>query len=105
MPMGYIPRRHTLIAGYVFTGIAAGIGLWLYWVIKTGPLTLPLGALAMVIGYIYTAKPFHLSYRGAGEISIWFACGWLAAIMGYYLQTGDISLLVSLVSLPGAAAR
>jgi 1,4-dihydroxy-2-naphthoate polyprenyltransferase len=102
LPMGFIRRRYALVAAGVFAGIAAGIGLWLYLVMKTGPLTLPLGALAMVTGYIYTAKPFKLSYRGWGEISIWFACGWLATIMGYYLQTGDISMLASLVSLPGA---
>jgi 1,4-dihydroxy-2-naphthoate octaprenyltransferase len=102
LPLGFIARRHSVIAACVFAGIAAGIGLWLYLVMKTGPLTLPLGALAMVTGYTYTARPFKLSYRGWGEISIWFACGWLATITGYYLQTGDISLLASLVSLPGA---
>jgi 1,4-dihydroxy-2-naphthoate polyprenyltransferase len=102
LPMGFIPRRHALIATYVCTAIAVGIGLWLYLAFKTGPLTIPMGALAIVIGYTYTAKSFKLSYRGWGELSIWFACGWLATIMGYYLQTGEITWLVSLVSLPGA---
>jgi 1,4-dihydroxy-2-naphthoate polyprenyltransferase len=102
LPMGFIPRRRAMAATYICAGIAAGIGLWLCLGFKTGPLTLPLGALAMIIGYTYTAKPFKISYRGWGELSIWFSCGWLATIMGYYLQTREISGLVSLVSLPGA---
>jgi len=102
LPMGFIPRHHALIAAYIFTAFASGIGLWLYLGLKTGPLTIPMGALAIIIGYTYTAGPFRLSYRGWGEISIWFACGWLATIMGYYLQTGQLNLTVTLVSLPGA---
>ena len=104
LPMGLIPRRHSLIAAHVCLLIAVIIGLLLYFVFKTGPYTIPLGALAIFIGYFYTAKPFKWSYRGLGEIAIWFSCGWLATITGYYLQTGQISLVATLVSLPGATS-
>jgi 1,4-dihydroxy-2-naphthoate octaprenyltransferase len=100
--IGLIPRRHAIIAAYIFAAIAISIGLWLYLGFKTGPLTIPLGALAIIIGYTYTAKPFRLSYRGWGEISIWFSCGWLATIMGFYLQTGRLNAIATLASLPGA---
>lgn len=100
LPMGLIPRSHALIAAYVFISIAGVIGLWLYLGLKTGPFTIPLGITAIIIGYAYTAGRLRLSYRGWGEISIWFACGWLATLTGYYLQTGGFSLVATFASLP-----
>jgi 1,4-dihydroxy-2-naphthoate octaprenyltransferase len=102
LPMGLIPRRHAIIAAYIFLAVAVVIGLCLYLYFKTGPLTIPLGAIAIVIGYFYTAGPLRLSYRGLGEISIWFTCGWLATITGYYLQAGQLDAVATLTSLPGA---
>ncbi len=102
LPMGLIPRRQAIIAAYIFMAIAMGIGFWLYFGFQTGPLTIPLGAAAIIIGYFYTAGPVRLSYRGWGEVSIWFACGWLATITGYYLQAGQLNTVATLVSLPGA---
>jgi len=104
LPMGLIPRHHSLIAAHVCLLFAAIIGLLLHFVFKTGPYTIPIGALAIFIGYFYTAKPLKWSYRGLGEIAIWFTCGWLATIAGYYLQTGHFSLIATLVSLPGATS-
>jgi 1,4-dihydroxy-2-naphthoate octaprenyltransferase len=101
LPMGLIARRRAIIAAYIFLAAAGGIGLVLYFHFKTGPLTIPLGAIAIVIGYCYTARPLQLSYRGLGEISIWFTCGWLATITGYYLQTGQLNTAATLASLPG----
>jgi 1,4-dihydroxy-2-naphthoate octaprenyltransferase len=102
LPMGLIPRYHSIIAAHVFLGIAVVIGLILHFYFKTGPLTILLGVIAIFIGYFYTAKPFQWSYRGLGEICIWFTCGWLATITGYYLQTGHLDMVATLASLPGA---
>lgn len=102
LPMGLIPRHHSIIAAYIFPAIAAVIGLLLYFYYKTGPLTIPLGALAIFIGYFYTARPFQWSYHGLGEIGIFFTCGWLANMTGYYLQTGHLSSVTTLISFPGA---
>ncbi len=102
LPLGLIPRRSVLIAAYVFLALAVGIGLSLYFYFRTGPLTIPLGAAAIFIGYFYTAKPFQWSYHGLGEIVIAFTCGWLATITGYYLQTGRFDTVATLASLPGA---
>ncbi|MFA5308281.1 MAG: prenyltransferase [Dehalococcoidales bacterium] len=104
LPMGLIPHHLAIIAAYVFLAAAGGIGLWLYFGFKTGPLTIPLGAIAIITGYFYTAKPLQLAYRGWGEIAIWFTCGWLATISGYYLQTGSLNAVATLVSLPGAVS-
>jgi 1,4-dihydroxy-2-naphthoate polyprenyltransferase len=99
---GLIPRRHAIIAAYILLSVAIVIGLLLYFYFQTGPLTIPLGAIAIFIGYFYTAKPLQLSYRGLGEIGIWFTCGWLATITGYYLQVGQLNTIATLASLPGA---
>jgi len=104
LPMGLIPRNHSLIAAHVCLLLAGMVGLLLHFVFKTGPYTIPIGALGIFIGYFYTAKPFKWSYRGLGEIAIWFSCGWLATIAGYYLQTGHFSLVATLASLPGATS-
>ncbi len=104
LPMGLIPRRQSLIAGYVCLAIAGIIGLWLYFYYRTGLFTIPLGALAIFIGYFYTARPIRLSYRGLGEIAIWFSCGWLATFTGYYLQTGHFDTVTTLAALPGATS-
>jgi 1,4-dihydroxy-2-naphthoate octaprenyltransferase len=104
LPMGLIPRHYSIIAAYISLAITAVIGLLLYFYFKTGPLTIPLGALAIFIGYFYTARPFKWSYHGLGEIGIWFSCGWLATITGYYLQTGHLDAVATLASLPGATS-
>ena len=104
LPMGLIPRRQSIIAAYIYLSIAVIIGLILHFHYKTGPYTIPLGALAIIIGYFYTAKPFQWSYHGLGEIAIWFSCGWLATFTGYYLQTGQFDLVTTLAALPGATS-
>ena len=104
LPMGLIPRRQSLVAAYILLVIAGAIGLLLYFYYKTGPLTIPLGVLAVFIGYFYTARPFQWSYHGLGEIAIWFSCGWLATMTGYYLQTGHFDSVATLASLPGATS-
>jgi 1,4-dihydroxy-2-naphthoate polyprenyltransferase len=100
--LNLVPRKQALYSAYWLFGIAAVIGLILYFGFKTGPLTIPLGTLAIFFGYFYTAKPLKLSYRGIGELSILFTCGWLATILGYYLQTAEITPMVSLISIPGS---
>jgi 1,4-dihydroxy-2-naphthoate octaprenyltransferase len=102
--LGLVPKRRALYSAYSLFGLAAVIGLVLHFYFETGPLTIPLGALAILTGYFYTAEPLKLSYRSLGELAIWFTCGWLATALGYYLQTGEINAIVSLVSLPGATS-
>lgn len=102
LPMGLVPRREVLWAAYALVPPVAAIGFVLYFAYNTGPLTIPLGLLALLIGYFYTAKPVQLCYRGLGELAIWFTCGWLATAMGYYLQTGRLDNVAILASFPGA---
>jgi 1,4-dihydroxy-2-naphthoate octaprenyltransferase len=102
LPLGLVSRHQTLAVAYILLFLSGAIGLVLYLYFKTGPLTIPFGFLAIFIGYFYTAKPLQLCYRGFGEVAILFSCGWLATIVGYYLQTGHIGMVATLASLPGA---
>lgn len=102
LPLGLIPRRYAAIAAHIFLAAAIGIGLTLYFYFHTGTMTIPLGAVAIFTGYFYTAGPLRWSYRGLGEITIAFSCGWLATITGYYLQAGRIDAVATLASLPGS---
>lgn len=95
---GLIPRRHALVAAIVAFALAIPVGLFLQLGLGTGPLTIPLGLLALFIGWFYSAPPIKASYRGLGEAFI--AVGQGIVIFGaYYVQQG-FSTLPLLVSLP-----
>jgi 1,4-dihydroxy-2-naphthoate octaprenyltransferase len=88
---GLIPRRHALIASVVSFLLAIPFGLYLQFGLDTGPLTVPLGMLAVFIGWFYTAPPIRASYRGLGELFI--AVGQGLVIFGaYYVQQGYSAL-------------
>ena len=84
---GLIPRRQALIASILCFALAIPFGLYLQLVLHTGPWTMPLGVLALFIGWFYTAPPIRASYRGLGELFI--AVGQGLVIFGaYYVQHG-----------------
>ncbi|NUQ11170.1 MAG: prenyltransferase [Gemmatimonadaceae bacterium] len=88
---GLIPRRHALYASIGCFVLALPFGLYLQFGLHTGPLTIPLGALALFIGWFYTAPPIRASYRGLGELFI--AVGQGLVIFGaYYVQQGFSAL-------------
>ncbi|MBN1167001.1 MAG: prenyltransferase [Methanospirillaceae archaeon] len=84
--------------------VALVIGLVLWLICQTGPLTLPLGLLGMAGGYLYSAQPVRWVTRGLGELWIAFCYGWLAPAAAYYLQTGDFSVWQTMISIPVAAS-
>jgi 1,4-dihydroxy-2-naphthoate octaprenyltransferase len=90
---GQIQRRDALIAAVSCFIIAIPLGLYLQLVLGTGPLTIPLGVIALFIGWFYTAPPIKASYRGLGELFI--AVGQGLVIFGaYYVQRGSSMLPV-----------
>jgi 1,4-dihydroxy-2-naphthoate octaprenyltransferase len=95
---GLIPRSHALVAALVAFFLAIPVGLYLRYGLGTGPLTLPLGALALFVGWFYTAPPIKACYRGWGEVFIAVAQG-LVVFGAYYVQRG-FSAFPLIVSLP-----
>ncbi|MBL8960022.1 MAG: prenyltransferase, partial [Gemmatimonadetes bacterium] len=95
---GLIPRHHALVASVVCFIAAIPFGLWLQLGLHTGPLTIPLGALGIFIGWFYSAPPIRAAYRGLGELFIAAGQG-LVIFAAYYVQLG-FSWMPLVVSLP-----
>ena len=97
---GILPVWVSLLLGYMCLVTAIVIGLTLFLHHRTGPWTLPLGAVGILCGFFYSSKPFRWSYRGIGEILIGVCYGWLPIATGFYLLSGFFSQQVLLVSIP-----
>jgi 1,4-dihydroxy-2-naphthoate octaprenyltransferase len=84
---GLIARKHALVAAIACFAAAVPLGLWLELKEGTGPATIPLGILAIFIGWFYSAPPIKASYRGLGEVFIAAAQG-LVVFGAFYVQQG-----------------
>jgi 1,4-dihydroxy-2-naphthoate octaprenyltransferase len=80
--------------------LAAFLGLILQFVIRTGDLTIPLGALGLLGGYFGFAPPLRWQRRGWGEAVGAFCLGLLPVIAGFYLQCGHLVTEVLIYGLP-----
>ncbi len=58
------------------------------------------GLLGGLLGLFYTAPPLKLAYRGLGELSTMLAVGLFMPGMGYFVASGTLDLLFSLLILP-----
>jgi 1,4-dihydroxy-2-naphthoate octaprenyltransferase len=101
LPLGLVSPARAIITAFILAATCGIIGLLLQFYFHTGPFTLLLGIVGLTLGFFYTAKPIQLSYKGAGEITILFTCGFLATITGYYLQVGHFDTVATLASIPG----
>lgn len=86
--------------------LSYGIGLVLavlliasYLISQTGVALLWLGLFGALLGWGYSAPPLNLNSRGLGELSVLAGFG-LLPLGTYLVQTGELSLLLVLVSLP-----
>lgn len=103
LPQGLILRKSVLVAAAICAALAIVMGLIIQYHFKTGPLTIPLGLSAMLIGYAYTGKPFQLIYRGWGELAIGVSMGWMPVYIAYYLLAGLPSgLYIHVMTLPNS---
>jgi 1,4-dihydroxy-2-naphthoate octaprenyltransferase len=97
---GIIPREHALIAAIISLVLAGAVSFVLQFYYNTGIFTIPLGAIGVLSGIFYAAKPIRGAYRGMGEIWIGLCYGWLTLAASYYIQTGRLPYLVHWTSLP-----
>lgn len=93
------PGRWDRLA-YVFLAIAGLLGIILQFVLDTGDLTIPLGAVGALAGYFCFAPPLQWYKRGWFEAAGALCFGLLPVLAGYYLQCGHLISEILVYGLP-----
>ena len=96
---GKISVEKATLGAYLCALLSAPLILILHFWLRTGQLTLVLGAFGLFLMFSYSRGP-KLSYHGLGEAALAFGVGWFTVFSGYYLQTHEVSLKPTLVALP-----
>ncbi len=96
---GLIPAKHMLIGSFLFFGLGSVMGLYLN-AITPGNLVLYLGIFGLLSGFLYTATPVLIGYRGVGELVVGLNLGTLTIIGSYFVQAHSVSWPVFWMSLP-----
>jgi 1,4-dihydroxy-2-naphthoate polyprenyltransferase len=91
------PQRVKAMA-YLFLGLGAACGLTLIYLGR--PWVALVGLLGLGAAFFYSASPVQLMSVGLGEFFIFLAFGPLLSWGAYYVQTGKLSLVGAMVSLP-----
>jgi 1,4-dihydroxy-2-naphthoate polyprenyltransferase len=95
---GLIPPSAVKQAMILTFTAAALIGVYL---IAVGGLPiLIIGVLSIISAIAYTGGPWPLGYHGLGEVFVFLFFGVVAVTGTYYLQTGAVTWLALLVSVP-----
>lgn len=100
LPQGHLRPAVALAAAICFALVAVFAAAILTFAVRTGPLTVPLLALALFLAWEYSAPPLRLHSRGLGEATVAVLVPVLTPLVGYYLQAGRISLLPLLATFP-----
>lgn len=80
-----------------------GFGIAVYFTATVGIWALILGLCGAALGYLYTAPPVSISYKGWGELCVGLTFGPLSVLGAYYVQTGFLDWRPIYASLPVAA--
>ncbi|MDX1823636.1 MAG: prenyltransferase [Thiohalomonadales bacterium] len=92
-----LSRKQTFIYGIALILVVMAIGTYL--ISHTGITLFWLGLFGILLGWGYSAPPLNLNSRGVGELSV--LAGFSLLPLGTYLvQTGTLSGMLLLVSLP-----
>ena len=88
------------VTAYETLGVAVILGLALQFGWRTGPYTIPLGALGILGGYFSFAPPLAWHRRGLGEVAGALCFGLLPVATGLYLQCGQLLTELLFYGLP-----
>jgi 1,4-dihydroxy-2-naphthoate octaprenyltransferase len=96
---GALSPRAVLI--YALACFAVGIVCGLYlWRVTPGNVVLWLGIVGVASGFLYTALPVAIGYRGIGEFFVGLNFGPLAVLGAHYVQAGTLSPAALMASIP-----
>lgn len=98
---GLLTYKQVMNATWIALGLAMCTGIPL--IIHGGWPFVALGIAAVISALAYTAGPFPIGYHGLGEVFVFLFFG-LAAVTGTaYLQTGELTGLALMASIPPGA--
>lgn len=96
---GVISPRAMFI--YSLACFAVGIACGLYlWRATPGNVVLWLGLFGVASGFLYTALPVAIGYRGVGELFVGLNFGPVAVLGAHYVQAGHLSPAALMASVP-----
>ena len=95
---GVASPRQVFTAALLAFGAAAAIGLYLIYV--GGWPIFVIGVLSILAGLAYTGGPWPLGYHGLGDLFVFVFFGVIAVVGSAYLQTGTMSGLAVVASVP-----
>jgi 1,4-dihydroxy-2-naphthoate octaprenyltransferase len=102
---GHVGGRAALATALGAAGVAAIAAVWLAFAAGTGPLTLPLLLLALVLAWGYSSPPLFLNDRALGEVTGAILIAGLTPLVGFYLQAGRLAVLPFLAVFPLACLQ
>ncbi len=97
---GLLPPWAALAAALALTGLALAATFVLALAVRPGLPTLMLLLAALLVGWGYSAPPLRLDARGLGEPTVALLVPGLTPLVGFYLQTGQVSGLPFLAAAP-----
>ncbi len=94
---GILTFNQVLFAAALFFGLSVLFAVPL--IVKGGVIVAGTLAVSILAGYMYTAGPFPLGYKGLGEVFVLLFFGIIATSVFYYILTAGFSLLSCLAGI------
>ncbi len=99
-----VTQSGLITPGELKRGIVVAFGLALlagiYLVVIGGWPIVAIGLFSILFGYLYTGGPWPLGYHGLGDLFVFIFFGVIGVTGSAYLQTGHVTTLALLASIP-----